>query len=104
MKRLLLLLFVLGGILVSTSSNAQVYVHANIGLPIPRIFVPTPPPPVVYSDPYAVSPSYPRCERDRVVVYDRGYARPYYDNYYGKYYEKRYRGRDYRDERHYDRD
>ncbi|HEX4851872.1 MAG TPA: hypothetical protein VFV08_13750 [Puia sp.] len=77
MKRLLLLAFILTGTLVATRSQAQVYVHANVGfgLPAPRVYCEPAPAPVIYSDPYAYpQPVYPRRVIEPVVVgYGHGY-------------------------------
>jgi hypothetical protein len=107
MKRLLFATVILAGLLVSSKSEAQVRVHANIGIGVPVYSAP----PVVYEPAY---PVYDRGYDRRVVVVDRRRGRweqerCYRDRYQhrGRGYYKRFdrddRYRDY-DRRGYDHD
>ena len=94
MKRLLLLSFILAGVFVTTTGNAQVIVRAHVGfgIPAPRVFIPPIPVPApVYSDPYAV-PYYPPRDYERVIPYGRVYDRYHYNVYprYERFHENRY--------------
>src|SRR5580698_3138319 len=100
MKKLFTLAAVIGASLVAIKGNAQVYVNAHIGLPIPVRPVYAAPPPV-YQDPYAY-PDAPGAvayedEFPGYAYYDypawNGHYRDYY--YYAHYrpfFERRYAG------------
>jgi hypothetical protein len=100
MKKLFTLAAVIGASLVAFKSNAQVYVNAHIGLPVPVRPVYAAPPPVC-QDPYAYAddPNAVAYEDDfpGYAYYDypawNGHYRDYY--YYAHYrpfFERRYAG------------
>jgi len=100
MKRLLPAFLIIAGSLFASAAYSQIHVHANINLPLP----PLPPfphvhvyaqtaPQVIYDNNCQPSvPYYPEYSRERVVVTEPDYGYNRY-NY----------GRDYRNERVYDR-
>ena len=60
MKKLFILTTIIAGTLFASSAYSQVYVsaHIGLGLPIRRVYVAPPPPPVVYQEQYPAAPVY----------------------------------------------
>jgi len=108
MKRVLIFSLIIISSFITTTGNAQVYIHAKVGfgLPVPGIFCPPPPRVIVYNDPYTSSPGYyqqQECERRDINFRGRGYEKSrYYDRYDDDHYYDHDRRR--HDREHYDHD
>jgi hypothetical protein len=81
MKRLVFVMLLIAGTLITTTSNAQVYIRGRIGFGFhPRVYCP-PLPPVVYQEQYPAAPYYNDYDNSRVIVTVPGYG-------YGRYYNR----------------
>src|ERR1700722_19375597 len=100
MKKLFTLAAVIGASLVAIKGNAQVYVNAHIGLPIPVRPVYAAPPPV-YQDPYgyadapgavAYEDEFPGYAYYDYPAWNGHYQDYYYYAHYRPFFERRYAG------------